>query len=121
MNLLPCNVSNDRTIQVTGGDMLQIPSDFIPEAVLNRKVYLGMRPEHVLLHTPGVQLQIEMVEILGSEQLIHGRQGDAGFIIRCPVEATRQYPIQQGEAIQVGIGDAAGLHWFDYNTGQRIE
>src|SRR5690625_4052916 len=28
MNLLPCNVSNDRTIQVTGGDMLQIPSDF---------------------------------------------------------------------------------------------
>jgi len=121
MNLLPCEVAEDGKIQVTGGDTLQISADLVPASVRRRKVYMGIRPEHVLLHTPGIQLQIEMVEILGSEQLIHGRQGDAGFIIRCPVDATRKYPIQQGEAIQVGVEGAVGLHWFDYDTGQRIE
>ena len=73
------------------------------------------------LHAPGVPIQVEMVEILGSEQLIHGVYGDSPVIIRCPVELTRSYPIEVGEAIQVGMTSAAHLHWFDRDTGVRIE
>ena len=73
------------------------------------------------LHAPGVPIQVEMVEILGSEQLIHGVHGDSPVIIRCPVELTRSFPIEVGEAIQVGITSTDRLHWFDRDTGVRIQ
>lgn len=121
MNLLPCHVNAQRQVIDDNGTVLQFEPSFVPAGVANRRVFLGMRPEHMALHAPGVPIQVEMVEILGSEQLIHGMHGDSAMVIRCPVELTRNYPIEVGEAIQVGIDSAERLHWFDRDTGIRIE
>ncbi|HLR12719.1 MAG TPA: sn-glycerol-3-phosphate import ATP-binding protein UgpC [Burkholderiaceae bacterium] len=122
MNLLPCTVLPNGKLQETAtGQTLQFVPHLIPGELANRKVFLGIRPEHLVLHATGIPLQVEMVEILGSEQLIHGRYGDTGVVIRCPLDLTRTYPIQPGEAIQAGVDTPRNLHWFDYDTGQRID
>lgn len=121
MNLLPCRVSDQRQIIDDQDNILQIDTSHIPESLVNRRVFLGMRPEHISLHAPGVTILVEMVEILGSEQLIHGVHGDTPVIVRCPVELTRSYPIETGETIQIGVDSADRLHWFDRDTGIRID
>lgn len=121
MNLVPCSITKQCQVIDDAGTVLQVPTNLVPVELAERRVYLGIRPEHVTLHAPGIPLLVEMVEILGSEQLIHGRHGDTGFVVRCPVELTSTYPIEVGEAIQVGTDDPTRLHWFDCDTGVRID
>lgn len=121
MNLLPCRVNGERRVLDDNDNVLQIDPSYVPEHLINQRVFLGMRPEHISLHAPGVTILVEMIEILGSEQLIHGMHGDTAVIVRCPVELTRKYPIEIGEAIQVGVDSADRLHWFDRDTGMRIQ
>lgn len=121
MNLLPCVVTADRQVVDDKGMALQLAAEQVPAALANRTLYIGIRPEHMQLHAPGIPLQVEMVEILGSEQLIHGRHADTAFVVRCPVELTRTYPIEVGETIQVGVDRTERIHWFDRDTGQRID
>ncbi len=121
MNLLPVEVDAQGQIKQDNGQPVQFTSDLVPASVRGRKVFLGIRPEHINLHVPGVTTQVEMVEILGSEQLLHLGCGDYRIIVRCPIEQTRQYPIQIGEAIQIGYMPPHPLHWFDRDTGLRIE
>lgn len=121
MNLLPVQVDEQGQIKQDNGQPVQFGPEMVPAAVRGRKVFLGIRPEHIKLHVPGVTTQVEMVEILGSEQLLHLGCGDYRIIVRCPIEQTREYPIQIGEAIQIGYMPPYPLHWFDRDTGLRIE
>lgn len=121
MNLIPVQIDDQRQVKDENGASLQIDVKSVPAALVNRKVIMGMRPEHMKLHAPGVPIDIEMVEILGSEQLIHGRHGDTAVVLRCPVGLTKDFPLQLGETVQVGSDDAHALHWFDMETGKRIE
>ncbi|XJC79490.1 sn-glycerol-3-phosphate import ATP-binding protein UgpC (plasmid) [Delftia tsuruhatensis] len=121
MNLLPVEVDAQGQITQDNGQPVQFGPEMVPAAVRGRKVFLGIRPEHIQLHVPGVTTQVEMVEILGSEQLLHLGCGDYRVIVRCPIEQTREYPIQIGEAIQIGYMPPHPLHWFDRDTGLRIE
>ncbi|RZI78984.1 MAG: sn-glycerol-3-phosphate ABC transporter ATP-binding protein UgpC, partial [Rubrivivax sp.] len=43
---------------------------------------LGIRPEHLDIGTQGWSLQVETVELLGAERLVHARLGDEQLIIR---------------------------------------
>ncbi|MBY6346149.1 sn-glycerol-3-phosphate import ATP-binding protein UgpC [Providencia rettgeri] len=121
MNLLPVQVDEQGQIMQDNGQPVQFGPEMVPAAVRGRNVFLGIRPEHIQLHVPGVTTQVEMVEILGSEQLLHLGCGDYRIIVRCPIEQTRQYPIQLGEAIQIGYMPPHPLHWFDRDTGLRID
>ncbi|MBP6621947.1 MAG: sn-glycerol-3-phosphate import ATP-binding protein UgpC [Alcaligenes sp.] len=121
MNLLPVHVNEAGQIRQDNDQPVQFTPDMVPASVRGRKVFLGIRPEHIQLHVPGVTTQVEMVEILGSEQLLHLGCGDYRIIVRCPIEQTRKYPIQIGEAIQIGYMPPHPLHWFDRDTGLRIE
>lgn len=121
MNLLPVEVDAQGQITQDNGQPVQFGPEMVPAAVRGRKVFLGIRPEHIQLHVPGVTTQVEMVEILDSEQLLHLGCGDYRIIVRCPIEQTREYPIQIGEAIQIGYMPPHPLHWFDRDTGLRIE
>ena len=120
MNLIPVKVDAQRQVLDEKNVALQIDASAVPEAVVGREVYMGMRPEHMRLHGPGVPIDIEMVEILGSEQLIHGRHGDTLIVMRCPVALTKEHPLQRGETVQVGVDGIHPLHWFDRKTGKRI-
>jgi sn-glycerol 3-phosphate transport system ATP-binding protein len=49
---------------------------------------IGIRPEHVALDANGLPLQVDLVEPLGSETVIHGRlPGGEALVARLPVAA----------------------------------
>ena len=89
MNLIPVRVDSLRRVRDEKGMALNVPGRLIPAELEDREVYLGMRPEHMRLHTPGVPIEVEMVEVLGSEQLVHGRHGDTPVVLRCPTVETK--------------------------------
>src|SRR5690606_36874424 len=121
MNLIPVHINGQRQILDENGATLQFDTAAVPAALCNRKAIMGIRPEHMKLHASGLGMEVEMVEILGSEQLIHGRLGDTPIILRCPVGITKDYPVQIGEAVQLGSDGVHPLHWFDPETGKRID
>ncbi len=120
MNLLHVQVDANRQLHDEHGAILDFQPDTIPAELVNQSVILGMRPEHMRLHAPGIPIDVEMVEILGSEQLIHGRHGDMPVVLRCPVGLTKEHPLQLGESVLVGPDGVHPLHWFDNKTGRRI-
>jgi sn-glycerol 3-phosphate transport system ATP-binding protein len=79
---------------------------------------LGLRPEHALWQDGDGSwpLQVELVEMLGAERLVHGRLGRAPFTLRIDGTLT---PPRPGQALGLRA-DAQRLHWFDSTTGQRV-
>jgi sn-glycerol 3-phosphate transport system ATP-binding protein len=76
---------------------------------------LGIRPEHLDIGTGGWALQVETVELLGAERLVHARLGDEMLIIRthedqgAPAIGSTIHAQPREERVQ----------WFDAQTGQR--
>ncbi len=81
----------------------------VPEGAL-----VGIRPEQVKLDAAGVALEIDLVEPLGAESLVHGT-------LPCGQRLTlRQAGGPPGVArVKVGF-PAAALHLFDAQTGLRL-
>ena len=77
---------------------------------------LGVRPEHAAVADAGWALQVELVEMLGAERLVHGRLGDTPFTLR--VDATL-VPPRPGGTLYLQVA-AHHLHWFDRDTQQRV-
>ncbi|QAA93354.1 sn-glycerol-3-phosphate import ATP-binding protein UgpC [Pollutimonas thiosulfatoxidans] len=121
MNLIPVMIDELGQVLDEDGALLDFDTASVPASVRNRKVIMGMRPEHMRLHASGIEMEVEMVEILGSEQLIHGRHGITPIVLRCPVGLTKDFPLQIGEAVQVGADGVHPLHWFEVESGKRIE
>lgn len=119
MNLL--QVSLDAEGRPLGPDGKILPIAAPAGAATNgTKLVLGLRPEHLKLGTQGLQAQVETVEILGSEQLIHTRWGDQALILRCDVMETRDQPLTAGDSIGFGLDGQHSPHWFDAESGKRI-
>ncbi|HEV8690736.1 MAG TPA: ATP-binding cassette domain-containing protein, partial [Ideonella sp.] len=78
---------------------------------------LGLRPEHAEIHTEGAwPLQVELVEMLGAERLVHGKLGGAAFTLRmASIEAAPRV----GDRLPLAA-TPEHLHWFDPATGQRV-
>lgn len=121
MNLFPVQIDETKTIKAENGQELKFEPHLIPEALKNQSVILGIRPEHFKLHQSGIEVEVEMVEVLGSEQLIHARLGDYPIVIRCSTEETARYPLELGEVIQIGLNPGHPLHWFNKETQRRIQ
>jgi sn-glycerol 3-phosphate transport system ATP-binding protein len=76
---------------------------------------MGIRPEHVDLASEGWPLQVETVEMLGAERLIHARLGDESLIIR--THEDQGAPAVGSTVFAKPREDR--LHWFDSQTGAR--
>jgi sn-glycerol 3-phosphate transport system ATP-binding protein len=76
---------------------------------------LGIRPEHLDIGDSGWALQVETVELLGAERLVHARLGDEGVIIRTHED---QGAPAVGSTIHA-LPRQERLHWFDAETGRR--
>ncbi|HEY9095510.1 MAG TPA: ATP-binding cassette domain-containing protein, partial [Hydrogenophaga sp.] len=79
---------------------------------------LGIRPEHVDVvpqGDDGWSLQVETVELLGAERLVHTRLGEESLIIRTHED---QPAPAVGSTIQAKPRTER-LHWFDAASGQR--
>jgi sn-glycerol 3-phosphate transport system ATP-binding protein len=78
---------------------------------------LGVRPEHAEIHPEGRWgLQVELVEMLGAERLVHGRLGSSTFTLRIP--STDRAPVT-GECLMLAASPDH-LHWFDSGSGRRV-
>ncbi|CAM5181686.1 sn-glycerol 3-phosphate transport system ATP-binding protein OS=Castellaniella defragrans OX=75697 GN=HNR28_002827 PE=4 SV=1 [Castellaniella defragrans] len=118
MNLLRVNLDGEGRPLDSDGRVLPFQAPAVPA----KKLVLGLRPEHLRLHAAeGLRARVEMIEILGSEQLIHLRWGNQPLVLRCPVAETRERPLAIGDALTLGPYGQHPAHWFDDETGQRID
>ncbi|OSZ74377.1 sn-glycerol-3-phosphate import ATP-binding protein UgpC [Hydrogenophaga sp. IBVHS1] len=76
---------------------------------------LGIRPEHLDIGTDGWALQVETVELLGAERLVHVRLGEEQLIIRTHED---QGAPAIGSTIHAKPREDR-VHWFNAETGQR--
>jgi sn-glycerol 3-phosphate transport system ATP-binding protein len=110
MNFLPAELENGGgAVRLASGQVFALPARFP-----GRAVTLGVRPENVALAQDGIPLQVELVEPLGSETLVHGRMADGTALL-----AKLQGAAPVGDAVAVAL-DPAVLHLFDRSTGERI-
>jgi sn-glycerol 3-phosphate transport system ATP-binding protein len=90
----------------------------LPRAVPSlpgRELLFGVRPENLQLDGNAFEMEVEMVESLGADHLIHGRLGQQSLILRAGPDANPAL----GSRVRVGF-DADAMHWFDASTGARV-
>jgi sn-glycerol 3-phosphate transport system ATP-binding protein len=121
MNLLEGRLSDDGTHFDVAGNGPQLPLAGVPcigrEVAAGREWILGIRPEHM---TPGqtdaatAALIVDSCELLGADNLAHGRWGQHDVTVRLP----HAHRPAAAEVLQVAL-PAAQLHFFDPATGRR--
>ena len=117
MNLLEGELNSDGT-RLALTDRFTLP---LPEAKpqwAGRALTLGIRPEHITLSTrPGaLPLVVDTLEMLGADNLAHGKWGRSGMVVRLPhVERPAV-----GTTLWLDLPPGS-LHFFDTHNGQRLE
>jgi sn-glycerol 3-phosphate transport system ATP-binding protein len=118
MNLLRGTVSADGSQFVAAdghaGNALTLPESRGVHS--GRECVLGVRPEHLVLGQTGLELDVELVEALGADLLVHARVGQQQVIMRTPAAAM----VKAGQRVLAGF-DAASMHWFDPHTTLRLD
>ncbi len=115
MNLLTGRADGLQFTAGTGADAVTLA---LPAAAPRTGAFvLGLRPEHVDLADDGAwPMQVDTVEMLGAERLVHGRLGGSMFTVR--VDATLTPP-KVGQVVQLRAAPGR-LHWFDATSGLRV-
>ena len=118
MNLLEGSFSRDGGAFVLG-ENLALPLVEAKPQWANQAATLGIRPEHVLLSSReagGIPLTVETLEILGADNLAHGKWGDQRIVVRLP-HLERPAP---GSTLWLHLPTEA-LHFFSAKHGARLE
>jgi ABC-type sugar transport system ATPase subunit len=112
MNLTP--VSIDGRVARASGFEVQLP-----QAVPLDAGILGFRPEAVSVRPddrwPRLELNVDLTEVLGSDQYVYGSAGRDQIIAR--IEPTLK--VRPGDRLQLSIRPQA-FHLFDAGTGRAI-
>lgn len=119
MNLLPVQVDGNGGLHRPNGGAIPVAAR-APAAVRGKTVYLGIRPEHLRPHPHGLPLSVEMVETLGSEQLVHLRFDQETLVMRCHVHELASTPAI-GDILTLWHDQTHPPHWFDHGSGLRID
>ena len=117
MNLLEGNISTDGTrFQLAGG--MALPLGNAANLQRGRAVTLGIRPEHIALSSQtagGVPFVVDTLEMLGADNLVHGRWGEQKMVVRLG----HQERPQPGSTLWLYLPENH-LHFFDKENGQRL-
>ena len=113
MNLIKGRVSSDGRGFETGASTVTLPVG--AGALASRDLVLGLRPEHLHPGGVGAPFEVDTVESLGADHLIHGRLAGQPAIVRVGDVATPA----PGSTISLGFAPEA-VHWFDLTTTQRV-
>lgn len=108
MNLVDAQVENGVVKMADGLALAQT------DRIKNGPVTFGIRPEDVDLSGQGVPLNVELIEELGAQRLLHGQLSGQDFSIHVPKEISAQRGQQQ-----VGF-KAEAFHLFDKETGRAL-
>ncbi|MBV8367543.1 MAG: sn-glycerol-3-phosphate ABC transporter ATP-binding protein UgpC [Candidatus Eremiobacteraeota bacterium] len=119
MSFLPCRLEAEGDALFARGPSFSLR---IPDArkaavgnAMNGEATLGVRPEDVVLHANGagaISAVVDVVEPLGSEQVLYFTAVGAQLTARAPAHAT----IAAGDMIPLGINPDR-MHLFDATTG----
>jgi sn-glycerol 3-phosphate transport system ATP-binding protein len=115
MNLLRGQLESGGT-SFALGDGAQVTLPSARTGLSGRGCILGVRPEHLILGKPGITMQVEMVEALGADVLVHAIAGGQSLVIRAPAGIH----VEAGQRVNAGF-DASAVHWFDAQTTRRID
>ena len=113
MNLLRATVEADGTSLSVDGAKVALPHP--SPSLAGREVQFGVRPENLRLGGDAFEIEVEMVESLGADHLIHGRIGQQSLIVRAGPDANPALGSRVGGGFQ-----AAAVHWFDVSTGAQV-
>lgn len=117
MNLLEGRISHAGThFELESG--MALPINWFYRGYAGRKMTLGIRPEHIALSSQadgGVPLVMDTLEMLGADNLAHGRWGDQKMVVRL---AHQERP-KAGSTLWLHLPENH-LHLFDGETGQRV-
>jgi sn-glycerol 3-phosphate transport system ATP-binding protein len=102
-------------LQLTAGEAARMLHGAVP---MIAQIVLGIRPEHLhpcsLEHAQGV-LDVQWVEALGAVTYVHGRYERFNLVMRLDGTVSCQPGARLGFRIP-----SAHCHWFDSQTGKRI-
>ena len=120
MNLLPAELGPDGRHWVIA-KRYAIPIATEVTKQLTSTVTLGIRPEHIHVEpmTPssnGLIVEVEAIEMLGADNIIHGKIGTQSLVVRvaqslCP---------KVGDLLSMTL-PVQFLHYFDSLSGQRLD
>jgi len=113
MNLVRATVDPAGATLAIEGATIRLPQP-VP-AIAGKTLQFGVRPENLQLGGNALEMEVEMVESLGADHLVHGRIGGQTLIVRAGPDANPQV----GSKISVGF-EASAAHWYDATTGARI-
>ena len=112
MNIFKGNCQNNK-LTLSNGSSLGINSNFKGE------VNIGMRPEDFKIDNNGsINLNVELVELIGSNSLIHGKLSNSNEILVASVPGVMKENLK-GKDLKLSF-DESKLHLFDINSRQRI-
>jgi len=115
MNLFEGHLDPDGlTFATRDGVKLALPMSM--GSLAGRELILGVRPEHLLLGGGNVPMQVDTVEMLGAEHLIHGV--GAGHVVIARTGPHENPP--PGTTLRLGFKPDS-VHWFDAGTGARVD
>jgi len=122
MNLLNGWITEDGAFFEVAGEGPKLPLAGVPcvgrEVAAGRACVFGIRPEHMTpsdAAVPSATLAVDSCELLGADNLAHGRWGKHDVTVRLP----HGNQPQAGERLQVAL-PAQHIHFFDEETGRRI-
>lgn len=117
MNLLDGRISATGThFELEGG--MTLPIGRSARECIGRNMTLGIRPEHIALSSQaegGVPLVVDTLEMLGADNLAHGRWGEQKLVVRL----AHQHRPTAGSTLWLHLPENH-LHLFDGETGQRV-
>ncbi|MCI1680627.1 MAG: sn-glycerol-3-phosphate import ATP-binding protein UgpC [Ewingella americana] len=118
MNLLPGTLaSNGSSLVMEGG--FELPLSTPRPEWGGRELTVGIRPEHIQLTDDpqaGIPMNLNTLELLGADNLAHGKWAGAGVVVRLNHEVCPE----PGTQLRLVLPTNA-LHFFDTHSGSRME
>ncbi|ADW75769.1 sn-glycerol-3-phosphate import ATP-binding protein UgpC [Rahnella aceris] len=118
MNLLPGQLTTDGTSLVME-DGFELPLPVPRPEWGGRELTVGIRPEHIHLtddSQKGIPMVLNTLELLGADNLAHGKLADSGVVVRLSHEV---FPTASS-LLRLDF-PAKALHFFDTHSGLRME
>jgi sn-glycerol 3-phosphate transport system ATP-binding protein/multiple sugar transport system ATP-binding protein len=81
-----------------------------------RPLELGIRPEHLRLAAEGMPAEVTLVELIGSEALVHLGAGGHELVARVAAAGRPE----AGDAVHIGFS-REDVHLFDAESAERVE
>jgi len=100
------------------GTLLPLGNAQVPATARERRVALGLRPEHLLpagIGKPAFEAQVELIEPVGNEVFVNLTHAGYALVARMPPQRLPE----PGQPLRITV-EGASLHFFDPETGLRL-